>query len=213
MIPAKSSLLPTTNNNQQTNALRTHVIDFRTKRREALERWDDPSIFEHCVEFNPHPNLGDEFDRELFSFNMKRIEEKLTFRMQDKMAKRVGEEEPFIVGEMSRVMFKLFRKHLRLFCVPKERKLQGSIRNLGVETLFTIYEIEYSEQETKTMPPLLTAEWSIPKWIDEETGEMKRAYASRLKFIYSSHTSLLSAELSYYTQKFDSKLSKWDMCE
>ena len=179
-----------------------------------MERWDDSSVSGGSVQFNPHPSmLGEAFDRELFEFNMKRIEEKLTFRMQDQMAKCVGEEEPFVVGEMSLVMFKLFRKHLRLFCVPKERKLQDSVLNVGVMTVFTIYEIEYSEQETKTMPPLLTAEWSIPKWIDEETGEMKRAYAFRLKFIYSSHTSLLRAELSYYTQKFDSKISEWVMCE
>jgi len=185
---------------------------YYQKRIEGLIKWAFPNQFHRTYHFNTDYSQEDEFNVKLLYYMLHRIEEKLKHRMQDHMNQLIVDPTDFqIVCEMTIPVFSLFQSYLKLFSTPVEHVETEQVRNRGKHITFNTVQIRFEEKH-HVLPPLASENWCLFKWIDRNTNEIKRSRATMIRFTYSELTCLLSADLDYNTERFDSVLMKWVNC-
>ena len=154
----------------------------------------------------------DSFQEQLFKETLLRIESKLIFRIQDDLPKVIDGRHQNFVAEMSFIQFQLFANHLRFHCIGDYKTEGDYVKDHGEIAQFLIHSIEFKSTNGKTIPPLASTSWCIPKWMDKSTGECKRGFVTQVRFLYSEYTGLLRVDMIYFTQRYLDQSKTWVFC-
>mmetsp|Transcript_118657 Transcript_118657/g.177362 ORF Transcript_118657/g.177362 Transcript_118657/m.177362 type:complete len:144 (+) Transcript_118657:155-586(+) len=134
----------------------------------------------------------------------------LRCRMKPRFKKQVDGKAQIIVGILSEEEFSLYLERLSSSVRPtKVRELQKKIPGFDAFTKQP-ESLLIAEWNNGVLPHLSHRyRWAFVKWLDRDTNEVFRSYATQLSVTHNSYTCCVRIGFSYVTSFYCESQRKW----